>query len=236
MDKLLSTFLIREMSLAMYAASINDHSNITMSSNHSEDSDNILNQKRHKRTQRKYPKIEQFDNAKVTSVLQRIHENTEDDEEDAKDTFDPPPKPISSGVEKTIRESFSQNNDSSSFLGKAPKPHTDKRDDLELNDLNNYGDHTSNEMYYKKIMPGYEAQMQQQNQSYNPNPAPSPATTYNEPDVLLRKINYMISLLEEKQDEKTNNITEEVILYSFLGIFIIFLTDTFFRAGSKYRR
>jgi len=45
----------------------------------------------------------------------------------------------------------------------------------------------------------------------------------------------MISLLEEQQDEKTSNVTEEVILYSFLGIFIIFIADTFARAG-KYVR
>ena len=54
-------------------------------------------------------------------------------------------------------------------------------------------------------------------------------------DILLQKLNYMISLLEEQQDEKTGNVTEEVILYSFLGIFIIFIADTFVRAG-KYTR
>ena len=45
----------------------------------------------------------------------------------------------------------------------------------------------------------------------------------------------MITLLENQQDEKTSNVTEEVILYSFLGIFIIFIVDTFFKAG-KYTR
>jgi hypothetical protein len=54
-------------------------------------------------------------------------------------------------------------------------------------------------------------------------------------DVLLQKLNYMISLLEDQQDEKTNNVTEEVILYSFLGIFIIFVCDSFARVG-KYVR
>jgi hypothetical protein len=54
-------------------------------------------------------------------------------------------------------------------------------------------------------------------------------------DVLLQKLNYMITLLEEQQDERTNNVTEEVVLYSFLGIFIIFIADTFVRAG-KYVR
>jgi hypothetical protein len=51
----------------------------------------------------------------------------------------------------------------------------------------------------------------------------------------MQKLNYMIHLLEERQDEKTNNVTEEVVLYSFLGIFIIFVCDSFARAG-KYIR
>jgi hypothetical protein len=52
---------------------------------------------------------------------------------------------------------------------------------------------------------------------------------------LLEKINYMIMLLEEQQHEKTSNITEEFILYTFLGVFIIFIVDSFARSG-KYIR
>ena len=54
-------------------------------------------------------------------------------------------------------------------------------------------------------------------------------------DILLQKLNYMITLLEDQQDERTNNVTEEVVLYSFLGIFIIFIADSFVRVG-KYIR
>lgn len=54
-------------------------------------------------------------------------------------------------------------------------------------------------------------------------------------DKLLEKINYMIHLLEEQQNEKTNNETEEFILYSFLGIFMIFIVDSFTKVG-KYTR
>lgn len=56
-----------------------------------------------------------------------------------------------------------------------------------------------------------------------------------ERDVLLEKLNYMVHLLEEQQNEKTNNVTEEVVLYCFLGVFVIFMTDSFARA-SKYTR
>lgn len=52
---------------------------------------------------------------------------------------------------------------------------------------------------------------------------------------LMERINYMIHLLEEQRNEKTSNITEEFILYTFLGIFVIYIVDSFTRAG-KYSR
>ena len=52
---------------------------------------------------------------------------------------------------------------------------------------------------------------------------------------LLDKINYMIHMLEQQQNEKTSNLTEEFILYTFLGVFIIFVVDSFARSG-KYTR
>jgi len=54
-------------------------------------------------------------------------------------------------------------------------------------------------------------------------------------DALMAKLNYMIHLLEEQQDEKTENVTEELVLYLFLGVFVIFVVDSFARAG-KYTR
>ena len=60
-------------------------------------------------------------------------------------------------------------------------------------------------------------------------------TTNGLDDKLMQKINYMVHLLEQQQNEKTSNITEEFILYTFLGVFIIFLVDSFARAG-KYTR
>jgi hypothetical protein len=54
-------------------------------------------------------------------------------------------------------------------------------------------------------------------------------------DKVMEKINYMIHLLEEQQTETTNYVTEEFILYTFLGMFIIFVVDSFSRSG-KYIR
>lgn len=63
-------------------------------------------------------------------------------------------------------------------------------------------------------------------------------TNYNSGDsqqMLLDKMNYMINLLEEQQDQRTDSVTEDVILYSFLGVFMIFIVDSFTKVG-KYVR
>jgi hypothetical protein len=49
------------------------------------------------------------------------------------------------------------------------------------------------------------------------------------------KLNDILMLLKEQRDQKTENVTEELILYSFFGIFIIYLVDSFKRVG-KYTR
>jgi hypothetical protein len=65
--------------------------------------------------------------------------------------------------------------------------------------------------------------------------ASNPQEIHGSKDVLLEKINYMIHLLEEQQEEKTGHVTEELILYSFLGVFVIFVIDSFVKVG-KYVR
>ena len=54
-------------------------------------------------------------------------------------------------------------------------------------------------------------------------------------DELLSKLDKILHLLEEQKDEQSGHVTEELVLYSFLGIFIIFISDSFARAG-KYMR
>jgi hypothetical protein len=130
---------------------------------------------------------------------------------------------------------------------------------------NNYGDSKSIEEYYKKFSPNYSygtvsnwnrnAQNQAQTNANNinkkiyanestdnnysspflPSLMSSSSPTNNENSILIEKLNYMIHLLEEQQDERTNNVTEEVILYCFLGVFMIFIVDSFTRVG-KYVR
>ena len=77
--------------------------------------------------------------------------------------------------------------------------------------------------YYKQYVPYYN-QLQG-----------SPEEVHTNKDALMTKLNYMIHLLEEQQDEKTDNVTEELVLYLFLGVFVIFVVDSFSRSG-KYTR
>ena len=227
------------MSLAMYAAPFDENSN------NNNDSDNYLNKKRqtHNKTQKKYPK-ENFDTEKVNSVLEKIHnEQKTDDEDDKKNylgDFNPPPKSESSGVNKTISTEqmmnmTNQNDLMFRTLGRAPQPNYQGGDDLDLNDYTNYGDNKSAEDYYKKVLPGYTPGRNPVNKMYHNTNNNVPTNEAPSQDVLMQKLNYMISLLEDQQDEKTNNVTEEVILYSFLGIFIIFIVDSFAKVG-KYVR
>ena len=84
------------------------------------------------------------------------------------------------------------------------------------------GEVTSDD-YYKQYVP-YYSQLQG-----------SQAEVHTNKDALMTKLNYMIHLLEEQQDEKTDNVTEELVLYLFLGVFVIFVVDSFARVG-KYKR
>lgn len=68
----------------------------------------------------------------------------------------------------------------------------------------------------------------------SPSPYYARPTSMND-DKLMERINYMIHLLEEQQHEKTANVTEEFLLYTFLGVFVIYIVDSFSRTG-KYVR
>ena len=70
---------------------------------------------------------------------------------------------------------------------------------------------------------------------YYPTQKPSQRNDNESNRILIEKMNYMIYLLEQQQHEKTDNITEEFFLYIFLGVFIIYVVDSFTKTG-KYVR
>ena len=78
------------------------------------------------------------------------------------------------------------------------------------------------ENYYNKYIPYYTQPTNN-------------ANIHGSKDELMKKLNYMIHLLEENKDEKKQNVTEELVLYMFLCVFTIFVVDSFARAG-KYTR
>ncbi len=85
----------------------------------------------------------------------------------------------------------------------------------------------------------YQNPFAEQQQIHNNYPIYDKPFEYSQPSSkesqLLEKLNYMIYLLEEQKDEKTGQVTEEVILYVFLGVFVLFVLDSFFKTG-KYSR
>jgi hypothetical protein len=194
-----------------------------------------------KRTQKHY-------DTKISNVLKSLQEMDDNDDDDAHTLGDfiPPPKPISMGSEKKEDSNNEPNKIKSTVYSK---------DGLELNNLKyTYPNETKIDNYYKNYVPNYTPQsnipVENQNhiQNYKPKYIPNNISssnntqlpisynnTYSDPNILLEKLNYMIHLLEDKNDMKTKSTFEEILLYCFLGIFTIFLVDSFSRVG-KYIR
>jgi len=122
--------------------------------------------------------------------------------------------------------------------GLVPQPADE--DDLKLQELQSafMNDEQVRE-YYRKLLPSYNTNMvkNENNKNYYKDSSMNSNVSYSNDtnQVLIEKLNYMINLLEEQQDQKTGSVTEEVVLYSFLGVFIIFVVDSFAKV-SKYTR
>ena len=114
-------------------------------------------------------------------------------------------------------------------------PGYNQEDNIDLNNYpSNYPSRITDQEYYKKFVANVtdEKNIEKPYLSTSSSASQMQSPEHN---ALLQKINYMIHLLEEQKDERTGSVAEEVILYSFLGIFIIFLADTFSKIG-KYKR
>jgi len=243
------------MSLAIYAAPFDE----------SDNNQNYMGKKRmshNNKTQKRYPKDDpppphNANKQRVMSVLQSIQnmpaasseeELTDYHNEFSIDGFRPPPPPSSIGVMKTEPSNTNTNTNKNTKEAFVPSSlQTPYYSDI---DVQSSQDTDSD--FYKRYIPNYNElykqsgyNLEQNSTSFSENTSngtyqlakkntPQPNTPTNN-NVITDKLNYMIHLLEEQQDERTNNITEEVLLYSFLGIFIIFIVDSFARVG-KYTR
>ena len=159
----------------------------------------------------------------VDALIQKLH--TSENNDDIAD-FNPISPPHSESVSKTIErqnnpqreEVQTYNNDNSK---EPPKPNAPSVANGNIYEsFEQKGINSAAADYYQQYIPTFYNKM-------------SENTGGNKE--LLEKLNYMIHLLEEQQDEKTGHVTEEIILYSFLGVFLIFIVDSFARAG-KYMR
>lgn len=214
---------------------------------------NHINKKRslsHNITQKYKPSINSH---KVNSILQSIHNIPEDDNELSASNY-------GSQGSSVLKDNFDTAKHSDNFKPLNPydfpdKPISGKEGmqnvpqpmENEEHELNNFNKAFMNDAqvrdYYRKLVPAHQPSNNNQNPNNkkyytNTNAYPNTNTnTYNTDSnqMLLDKLNYVINLLEEQQDQKTNNVTEEVVLYSFLGIFIIFIVDSFTKVG-KYIR
>ena len=198
------------MSLAMYASEFNSNEN------------NPIQKKRENMRNRTLKRRESTkSNPKIEAMVRKIHD---DENEDDLSEFQPLGPPSSAGMERLDSEGMEQG--------------LEERLNAQQNPPNSYESQQTNgniqesftqlpseyaKQYYQQYVPYFN----QMSDDLSPNGANK--------DELLNKLNQIIYLLEEQQDEKTGHVTEELILYSFLGIFIIFIVDSFARVG-KYVR
>ena len=164
-------------------------------------------------------------NGKINNLLNQITSISPDNDGNKLANYNPPPPPI-----------MSHKNNENTVMPNELLPHkqsmnNDVKPNIEIN-KNPYRANDSNLGIYSNYKNSYEPSNIQLKPYYSKMGLGSTGST---DDKLMEKINYMIHLLEEQQNEKTNNVTEEFILYTFLGVFIIFVVDSFARAG-KYIR
>ena len=87
--------------------------------------------------------------------------------------------------------------------------------------------------FYKKEMPvKSEPVIKTQDYMLMNESLPIPKSTNSE---MLHKLNNIIELFEDQKEIKTGQKNEEIILYCFLGVFVIYIMDSFVNIG-KYSR
>lgn len=135
--------------------------------------------------------------------------------------FQPPPMPSVQSKEKTVQNSLNKeqapdNDNNMSVQDNLPPMPT------QIDDQASYDQQYLPSTNLKQFVPYY-------NNTTNIPPA------VQSRDELVTKLNYLIHMLEEQQEQKTGHVMEELILYCFLGVFIIYVIDSFVKIG-KYTR
>jgi hypothetical protein len=198
------------MSLAFNAAPFSENYN------NMDDNKNIIEKKRNRTIKKP---IRHETPSHVSAMMNRIH-NKKDDDDDLNDFY-----PENNNV---LPLAYKNNNNGNN----GNNGNNDKNSNNEAINRNVKDEQVSIEAFSKLPRDSTASDYYQQ---FIPNHYNQISENTGGNRELLEKLNYMIYLLEEQQNEKTGHVTEEVILYSFLGVFIIFVLDSFARAG-KYIR
>jgi len=179
----------------------------------------------------KKKKNKKIKNKKINTILKHI--NIKNFNNNDLVNFNPPPKPISMGVENTIYKDNEQINDTLV----EDENDSDNQNNYDLNNINNEtNDNEINVNNYNTLDSNINEQEMYKENYKDYVPYYTNASNYNTNNKeLVEKLNYMIHLLEDNKNIKSESVTEDVILYSFLGVFIIFVIDSFSRA-TKYIR
>lgn len=212
------------MSLAMYASEFNMEN---MENNPIQKKRENMRNKTLKRREPLKP------NANIEVLKKRIQYDEADDDEDegGLSNFQPMQHPNSAGMERMTNANIGDMNVMEDGLDDRMNAQHNISQQQIQEDLQNHQQREG----FTQLPSEYAKQYYQQYVPYFNQGSDDNSPNGVNKDELLTKLNQIIYLLEEQQDEKTGNITEELILYSFLGIFIIFIVDSFARAG-KYVR
>ena len=168
-------------------------------------------------------------NRRIQKLLNdnNMNSNLTNNESDDLEDFNPPSHPAIQEPKKIVKENFTFDKIKSELLDNQQE---DELQNQQQNDnpvnKENFQQLPANNLqqYYEK----YNAYLNSEN-NYNK----QYMSVSNEE--LLKKIDNILFLLEEQRETRTNYVTEELILYVFLGIFVIYLVDSFVKVG-KYIR
>jgi hypothetical protein len=176
--------------------------------------------------------IEQFQNSsehrssRVNDLLNKISSSSGDGDNNKMGEFKPLSPP-----EINVKGDYDDDTELKQYIPSMPTFARGAASSNILGEMKNYG---ANDIHSQSLS-NYNKSYEAANVPYYAKMGISSNQSSSNDTQLMEKINYMIHLLEANQHEKTENITEEFLLYTFLGVFVIFVVDSFARAG-KYTR
>jgi len=165
-------------------------------------------------------------NERVNELLNKITSAEAESDNSKLGTFKPLEPPS-----LNVKKDMDDNTDPKKYVPPMPSYSGPNKPSTDVMNKTSYNANSTSSNIYSNYSKSYEPP-QKLPAPYYANMGLGATTTDNK---LLEKINYMIHMLEAQQNEKTSHITEEFILYTFLGVFIIFVVDSFARSG-KYTR